>query len=83
MKKIKAYLKLVEYFGLVKAVKLIWMFRSGKWYIYNWWLYGKSIQGEPMPESLNSWAQAQEYQWHIPNKTDFNEIEEFMKEYGS
>jgi hypothetical protein len=84
MEKIKAYLKLVEYFGFINAVKLVWMFRSGNWSIYNWWLYNRTIQGEPLPESINSWEP--QYKWHVPNKTDFNEIKEFMKfikEYGN
>jgi hypothetical protein len=74
MKRLKAYFKLFEYFGFTNAIKLILICRSDKWQLYNMWIRSKSeyVQG-------TSWDTS--YNWHIPNKNDFKEVESFIKEW--
>jgi hypothetical protein len=74
MRKIKAYFKLIEWFGLLNAIRLILICRSDKWQLFNYWQYSKA-------KPIDSIGWITEYEWHIPMKSDFEEVESFIKKF--
>lgn len=77
MKTLKSFIYLVKHFGFFNAIKL-YKILNGNWYLYNWWLYSKTITREPVIETKNHWDESK-YIWHIPTKEDINEIIDFIK----
>lgn len=80
MKIVKNFFYLVKCFGFTNAVKLIKIFKNKNWYLFNWWLYIKSVSETPinLEEQSYRWDAVQ-YNWHDPTSEDFDEIMDFIK----